>query len=237
MKVLICEDDNLTIKINNLMLENYFEQRKMKLPEIIMKREIDLDTDKELIQNIDLALLDIDLQGDVNGILLAKEIKLMNPYVVLIFITSYDNYALDACKLQACAFLQKPLEEQVFDEAVTRALLFLNGLHITKMNRLIALNNHISVKERTIYSIEKISETKDIRVTTNSETYVFRGTIKEMEKKLSSAFVRISRSAMINIHYIFRMSNGMAELSNEKVFPVTPEKEKEIRMLCAKMNV
>ena len=50
MKVLICEDDNLTIKINNALLENYFEQRRMRMPEIVLKRTIDLDTAQNLFK-------------------------------------------------------------------------------------------------------------------------------------------------------------------------------------------
>ena len=237
MKVLICEDDNLTMKINNVLLENYFEQRHMRMPETVLKREIDLETDQDLLKDIDIAFLDIDLKGSVNGIHLAKAIKLRNPYVVLIFITSYDNYAIDACKLQACAFLQKPVKPELFDEAVTRALLFLNGLRITKMNRMITLHSHATVKERSICCIEKISETKDIRVTTSSESYTFRGTLKEMQKKLSSSFVRISRAAIINVFYIFKINNGVQELNNEKVFLLSPAKEREVKILCSRLNV
>lgn len=237
MKVLICEDDNLTIKINNALLENYFEQRRMRKPEIVLKRTIDLDTAQDLFKNIDIALLDIDLKGDVDGIDLAKMIKSRNPYAVLIFITSHDNYALDACKLQACAFLQKPVTRELFDEAFTRALLFINGLHISKMNRLITLHSHVIVKERSIYCIEKIPETKDIRVTTRSESYTFRGTLKEMQKKLGPSFVRINRATIINIYYIFKMNNGMLELNNEKVFLLSPTKEREVRYRCSRLHV
>ena len=52
--LLICEDDNLTMKINNALLENYFEQRRMRKPEIVLKRTIDLDTEQDLFKNIDI---------------------------------------------------------------------------------------------------------------------------------------------------------------------------------------
>lgn len=236
MKVLICEDDNLTLKINYALLENYFEQRRIRKPKTVLKRKIDLETDQDLLKDIDIAFLDINLKGSVDGINLAKMIKSKNPYVVLIFITSYDNYALDAFKLQACAFLQKPVEPELFDQAVTRALLFINGIHITKMNRMVTLNSHATVKEKTISYIEKIPETKDIRVTTSSEIYTFRGTLKEMEKRLSASFVRISRSAIINIYYIFKINSGMVELNDEKVFLISPTVERKIKMLCSKLH-
>ncbi|HAU87743.1 MAG TPA: hypothetical protein DCW90_20330 [Lachnospiraceae bacterium] len=68
-------------------------------------------------------------------------------------------------------------------------------------------------------------KTKDIRFTTRSESYTFRGTLKEMLKRLGPSFVWICRSAIINIYYIFTINNGMVELNNEKIIFISPMKE------------
>lgn len=237
MKILICEDDKLNLKINQAMVEDYLEKRGIHKVNLLLKNKIDLIAAKKELSNVDIAILDIDLQDQVNGLNIARFVKEQNPYVALIFITSYDNYALDAWKLHSCGFLQKPVKIEDFKDVFTRALLQFNGLCITKMNRLINLNSKITVKERNIYCIEKVSGTKDIKVTTNKETYVFRGTIKEIQKKLCDSFVQISRSVIINIHYIFKIEGGVIELNNEKVFLIPPNKEKKVKELCSQMNI
>lgn len=237
MKILICDDDELNLKINRVMVEDFLEKRNIKNTEIITRLKIDLEAELRDFDDVDIALLDIDLQDEINGLHIAKAIKNRNPYIVLVFITSFDNYAMDAWKLQSFGFLQKPVNPEEFKQIFQKIILQLNGLRITKMNRMVNLNNKITVKERDIYCVEKISETKDISVSTVKKPYVFRGTIKEMQELLCSSFVRISRNTLINIHYIYRIENGVIEMSNDKVFQVSSNKEKEIKEFYSRIKL
>jgi len=45
----------------------------------------------------------------LNGIQLAKELKKLNPLVNIIFVTAYDNYAMDAFHVHASGYLSKPV--------------------------------------------------------------------------------------------------------------------------------
>ena len=65
---------------------------------------------------IDIAFLDIEMP-EINGIELAKKLKKINPKINVIFVTAYDNYALDAYKLHASGYVTKPVnEKKVKDE-------------------------------------------------------------------------------------------------------------------------
>jgi two-component SAPR family response regulator len=65
---------------------------------------------------IDIAFLDIEMP-EINGIQLAKKLKKINPKINVIFVTAYDNYALDAYKLHASGYVTKPVnEKKVKDE-------------------------------------------------------------------------------------------------------------------------
>lgn len=66
---------------------------------------------------IDVAFLDIEMPG-VNGLDLARRLKLIAPHTNVVFVTGYPEYALDAWNTQASAFLVKPVDEG----AVRRAL-------------------------------------------------------------------------------------------------------------------
>lgn len=65
---------------------------------------------------VDIAFLDIDMPV-INGILLAKKLKIVNPQVNVIFVTAYNEYALDAYKLHASGYVTKPVNlEKIREE-------------------------------------------------------------------------------------------------------------------------
>lgn len=57
----------------------------------------------------DLALLDIDMP-DMNGIDMAKIMKLRHPNMKIVFLTSFPQYALDAIHLHVSGYLLKPVD-------------------------------------------------------------------------------------------------------------------------------
>ncbi|MDO4265425.1 MAG: response regulator [Eubacteriales bacterium] len=69
---------------------------------------------------LDVAFLDIEL-GSMNGITMAKKLKFLQPKIHIIFVTSYEQYALDAFSVHATGYLLKP----VAAEDIRRELTFL----------------------------------------------------------------------------------------------------------------
>lgn len=59
----------------------------------------------------DLALLDIEMP-EINGIQLARKLKTIAPQTKIIFVTAYDNYALEAFKAHASGYVSKPVTEK-----------------------------------------------------------------------------------------------------------------------------
>ena len=56
----------------------------------------------------DIAFLDIDMPR-INGIDLAKILKMRNSKINIIFVTAYDQYGVDAFALYASGYLLKPI--------------------------------------------------------------------------------------------------------------------------------
>ena len=61
-------------------------------------------------KRIDLAFLDIEMPG-INGVMLARKLKMRDPLTKIIFVTAYDQYALEAFRLHASGYLTKPVTE------------------------------------------------------------------------------------------------------------------------------
>ena len=64
---------------------------------------------------IDLAFLDIEMPG-LNGIQLAKRLKNLNPLINIVFVTAYDQYALEAHRIHASGYVSKPVSKAKVEE-------------------------------------------------------------------------------------------------------------------------
>lgn len=71
---------------------------------------------------VDVAFLDIEMPG-MRGIELARALKDVNPEVRIVFVTSYDSYAVEAFSVRATGYLLKPARV----EDVRRELTFIYG--------------------------------------------------------------------------------------------------------------
>ena len=73
-------------------------------------------------ENLSYAFLDIQMRG-VNGLEVARQLKMLHPRVTLFFCTAYSEYAFEAYGLYAKGYLLKPVLakdiERVLDEMVT----------------------------------------------------------------------------------------------------------------------
>lgn len=69
---------------------------------------------------IDIVFLDIEMP-QMNGIETARRMREINPALCIIFITGYDQYAMDAFKEEAVSYLLKPCTMEDLVRAVNRA--------------------------------------------------------------------------------------------------------------------
>ena len=76
---------------------------------------------------IDIVLLDILLPG-ISGIEAARAIRKIQPQVKIVFLTSSPDYAVEAFAVQAVHYVMKPLQKNVFFEAMDRAFVELRKI-------------------------------------------------------------------------------------------------------------
>lgn len=103
MKILAVDDKKMT-------LEALLEAVRQAEPEaeVIACRSSEDALACEELSRCSVAFLDIELPG-MNGICLAKELKMRNPRINIIFATGYSEYAQDALELHCSGYLMKPV--------------------------------------------------------------------------------------------------------------------------------
>jgi two-component SAPR family response regulator len=95
----------------------------------------------EYVKNnqVDIAFLDIEMSG-MNGLELAKHIKVINGKTIIIFVTGYSQYAVEAFAIRASGYLMKP----VTASAVLKEVEHLKNTVVSKL----PINNDTGKKMR-----------------------------------------------------------------------------------------
>ena len=113
MKVLLVDDEELQlIRIKNAAMKALPEDS-----EFFCYTNPVLAYEENVNNKFDIAFLDIEMP-QINCIQLAKKLKKVNPLVNVIFVTAYDNYALEAYRLHASGYITKPVNENKIREEI-----------------------------------------------------------------------------------------------------------------------
>ena len=112
MNILLADDEELQL----IRLENAC--KSVLKDATFLKFTNPLNITDENISITDIAFLDIGMPG-INGIQLAKKMKSIKPEIKIIFVTAYDDYALEAYKVHASGYITKPVSEERIKEEIS----------------------------------------------------------------------------------------------------------------------
>ena len=178
-------------------------------------------------------LLDIALNGELNGIELCRRVREMNRNAYVIYVSAYQQYALECCQSHAFDFLLKPwTDEQLADclRAVQREMSSQrSGTVLTAEmgTRTIRL-----IQENILYfSKDKMSVTAHCR---DGKNYTWREGFEPLMKRLSAGmFFLCHRSSLVNLTAVreaWWSDDFLVLVSGEKL-PVSRRKEAELKKL------
>lgn len=160
----------------------------------------------------DVLFLDIQMPK-INGFEL---LEMLEERPVVVFVTAYDEYAIQAFNKNATDYLMKPFSEQRFAEAITKTKeRLLIKEHHKKSNENFHYHgendkNRLIVKETGRILIIPTDEIIMIEaqddyalITTTSKKYLKKTTLKDLEQRLDSKyFFRVHRSYMVHFKWI-----------------------------------
>jgi two-component system LytT family response regulator len=166
----------------------------------------------------DLVFLDVQMPG-MSGIDVAARLA-DDAAPLIVFVTAYDRYALDAFEVSACDYLLKPFDQRRLAVTMQRALARLRahddgGATRDAVRRLSAGNveqvvvkvdgRHLFLDSREIEWIEAVGKDSRIHLADQSGagSLLIRESLLSLERRLSpTAFLRVHRSSIVNRRYI-----------------------------------
>jgi len=194
----------------------------------------------------DFILLDIQMPGETGFDLLKRFDKIDFD---IIFVTSYDKYAINAIKFSALDYLLKPVEVHELCSAIEKVKVrkfqkkekeqlvinLLNNLDKKIMDKKMAIHHFDKVKFLNLSDIvcfEAESNYTSI-YTIAEEKYTPARVLKDFECFLKDhkIFMRINKSVIINLEYIKEYSKGepcILYLKNGREFEISRRKKTEL---------
>jgi two-component system, LytTR family, response regulator len=247
LNVLIVEDETPAAEKLERYLQRYSAEIKVKA--ICDSIESAVAWLKENQSSIELIFMDIQLKDGLSFNIF-KEVTVQK---LVIFVTAYNEYALDAFKVNSIDYLLKPV---TFDDLSAslqkfenlREQMTTNDIKLEKIKSLADSNTSKSYKERFMVkvgdhirsiTIDQVlfffADGRDVYlVTTQSRKFIIDFTLESLEEVLSPKnFFRANRSYIVHISFIqdvVMYSNSRLKISTQ------PAWDKEIIVSREKVN-
>ena len=160
----------------------------------------------------DVVFLDIKMPG-TDGMSAAEQLRRADQSVMLIFVTSMVQYAVQGYDVNAFDFIVKPVNPTAFEMKLKRAVRALKLARGTEL----ALNAG-GVTRLLPSSAIRYIEVMDHDLTYHTEQGVFsvRGKLSSVEQKLPAAsFFRCSVSYLINLRYVTQFTGDQVCVAGE----------------------
>lgn len=238
LRVILVDDEPNASQVLSKMLDQYFGQKVEQLGIASHLEEAVAMIDQH---KPDLVFLDIQLR-ERSGFEVLEQVvyKAFN----VIFVTAYDAYALQAFRTNAMDYLLKPVDPIEFKEGVERALkqhtaapamdysaLLTELQQAPKRIGLPGKHGHTLVDPAEILFARAKGSYTEV-YTADGKHYLISKNIRSIEEQLgSSCFLRVNRSAIINLRHLStfsRANGGSLTIANQHEFGIGSSNRQQI---------
>lgn len=220
--IALCDDSEIMVENLKLFLEEY-ERESGKEFHIFT-----FYNGEELLQNFsgkyDIIFLDIKMPG-INGVQVAERIREKDRKVIIIFLASLIQYALDGYKVNAANYILKPINKKRLKLEIDRCLQELEQ-HVDPFIIFHNDNGSYKILLKTVSYIETYN--RNLLIHTDKGNIICYWKMKEMEEKIKEyGFSRNHSSYIVNLFYVENIEKMDVKLSTGERLPISKTKKKE----------
>lgn len=204
-------------------------------------------------QQPDLVLLDLQMPA-MSGLEVVNQLRRGERIPVIVIVTAYDQYALEAFDAGAIDYLLKPVRQERLQQAIERAMRLTGREAIERIARLQELarpgaatptrrivgkigEEYFLLATDEIYAFQ--AEGDLVWIITAKRKYLATQTLKALEERLrTGSFRRIHRNALVNVDHVRKMSvlssqRWLITLSNDQEFIASKRQAGRVRQLLS----
>lgn len=213
VKILIVEDE--------LIIGDYLRENLEKMGYLVSGIATDYPSAIHFIhtETIDLAIIDIKIEGGKTGIDIARYIRDHSRKIPFVFLTSFiDNDTIDKAKeTNPAGYLTKPF---IFSSVHSTIKIALHNTKAREKEEMITFyegTRSLFVNRYDILFIESEHVYSNI-VTVNKKKVLVRSSLSEiMESLPSGKFARVHRSYIVNIEHIKQITSSWLLVESHKI--------------------
>lgn len=221
LNFVLCDDNLNIVRKLKEMLEILFTKN-----DIIAKVGFITDNPLDVINyeeenNIDVLILDINLNSNISGIDLAKEIRKRNKKVYLIFSTGHLEYSLLAYSVKTFDYLPKPLTIERLEVTLKRLL---DDINSSSNKKFIKINSKTVIDEKEINYIKK-DGMKLIFCTNSNKEYEAYSSFNKIKNSLPNNFIRCHKSYIVNTNNVqnININNNIITFNSNIMCDIGPK--------------
>ena len=224
MRFVICEDDLNVQQRLSTEIEDWANSRKIHIDILFYaSAEAFIIAWPNIV--FDIIFLDIKMNC-VSGIELAEYIRKNDRNVMIVFLTSFQQYVLKGYDVNALHYLIKPLSKAkllpVLDKAYT--------IWASRHNDVLIVSTRNGKMKLPFDEILYISMSSHIaNIYTENNQYELRKTAAELNNMLPKYFVYCHRSHFVNLFKTDCVYNNSLLLTNGKLLPISRKNSKIVK--------
>ena len=151
-------------------------------------------------KDYDILLLDIEM-GEMDGVTMAKKLRRENETVQIVFITGYSDYIAEGYEVAALHYLMKPVNRDKLFMVLDRA-----GEKLAKNEKVLSFETGGEMVRVPVYQIRYADVLGNYVTIHAAEELKVKMTLGELENALDERFFRVSRSIVVNLTCISRVT-------------------------------
>ncbi len=232
MRIAICDDMIKEIKLIRLALKSYILKEIENSFEIKEYNSSLLFLDDLASQGgFDIVFLDICMPG-VLGTDIAKEIRQRKDKTEIVFLTTSDEFAVEAFALKAAHYVVKPFTQSQFNEAMDRAMERFAAKQTKNISLKVQGGGVKIIDINDICFIENFSHTQNIHLKDN-ECFEVRQSISEIISMLEGVskgqFIIPYKGYIVNLKSIQLIQPDKIILRDGQAIPIVKRNFRQFR--------
>lgn len=209
VRIVALDDEICWIETLRQITQEFFGQEEYEFFSYMNAEKFLFDMEEK--REYDIILLDMEMPG-TNGLEVGGKVRLRHPESVIIFITNYVEYAVQAYEVNAFRYIPKCMMKEKLPEAYAALVEKLK----TQEKRFFSISNNEKMEkipEDSIYYLKK--EKKYVYVVHSGGKEKVRMTLAEAYDRLTAGdFVYIDRSCIAGLRHIMAVENHQVKLRN-----------------------
>ena len=232
INIAICDDVIATTGKIETMLQNVSKRNFIPIDTEVFWKGEDLAVSVEMGNSFDIIFLDIEM-GQEDGITVARRIRKIDKKVLVVYVTSHENYMMESFEIRPFRFLVKPVSEEQMEHCFQAAYEDISSSDSYFRYSYQRISHKIQIGEILYFE----SNRRKVKIITEKENFELYGKLNDIEKSLErskATFLRVHQSFLVNYRHIERLGYDFIVLNNGKRISISEDRRKSIsKHYCA----